>query len=111
MGKSKIGVIDLPSFYIDFEGRSKGLKNYRSTTRDVAKLLRELTAEKVDGLVIDLRGNGGGSLSEVISLTGLFIDQGPVVQVNDATGRTSVHKDNKRGVVYGGPMAVMVDRG
>ena len=111
LGKSKIGVIDLPSFYIDFEGRSNGLKDYRSTTRDVAKLLRELIAEKVDGLVIDLRGNGGGSLSEVISLTGLFIDQGPVVQVNDATGRTSVHKDNKRGVVYSGPMAVMVDRG
>lgn len=111
LGESRIGVIDLPSFYIDFEARSRGDKNYRSTTRDVKKLIRELQAEHIDGLVIDLRGNGGGSLSEVISLTGLFIDKGPVVQVNDVTGRTNVHKDTNRGVVYDGPLAVMVDRG
>lgn len=111
LGHSKIGVIDLPSFYIDFEARSSGAKDYRSTTRDVARLLKELKLEKIDGLVIDLRGNGGGSLSEVISLTGLFIDKGPVVQVNDATGRTSVHKDTNKGSVYDGPMAVMVDKG
>ena len=111
LGESRIGVIDLPSFYIDFEARSRGDRNYRSTTRDVKKLIRELQAEKIDGLVIDLRGNGGGSLSEVISLTGLFIDKGPVVQVNDVTGRTNVHKDTIGGVVYDGPLAVMVDRG
>ncbi len=111
LGESKIGVIDLPSFYIDFEARSKGDRNYRSTTRDVEKLIKELKAENIDGLVIDLRGNGGGSLSEVISLTGLFIDKGPVVQVNDVTGRTNVHRDTVRGVAYDGPLAVMVDRG
>ncbi len=111
LGQSKIGVIDLPSFYIDFEARGRGDKNYRSTTRDVKRLLNELKSEKVDGVVIDLRGNGGGSLSEVISLTGLFIDKGPVVQVNDVSGQTSIHKDNIRGVVYSGPLAVMVDRG
>ncbi len=111
MGQSKIGVIDLPSFYIDFEARGRGDKDYRSTTRDVKKLLNELKKEHIDGLVIDLRGNGGGSLSEVISLTGLFIDHGPVVQVNDVSGRTSVHKDTVRGVTYDGPLAVMVDRG
>lgn len=111
MGQSKIGVIDLPSFYIDFEARSRGDKDYRSTTSDVKKLITELKQENIDGLVIDLRGNGGGSLSEVISLTGLFIDTGPVVQVNDVTGRTSVHRDTDRGVFYDGPLAVMVDRG
>ena len=111
LGESKIGVIDLPSFYIDFEARSRGDKDYRSTTRDVKKLLNELKAENIDGLVIDLRGNGGGSLSEVISLTGLFIDRGPVVQVNDVSGRTSIHTDTISGVAYNGPLAVMVDRG
>ena len=111
LGHSKIGIIDLPSFYIDFEARSKGDKNYRSTTRDVTRLINELKAEKIDGLVIDLRGNGGGSLSEVISLTGLFIDHGTVVQVNDSKGIISRHNDNDRGVTYNGPLAVMIDRG
>ncbi len=111
LGQSKIGVIDLPSFYIDFEARGRGDKDYRSTTRDVKKLLNELKADNIDGLVIDLRGNGGGSLSEVISLTGLFIDTGPVVQVNDVSGRTSVHRDIVPGITYNGPLAVMVDRG
>jgi len=111
LGHSKIGIIDLPSFYIDFEARSKGDKNYRSTTRDVTRLINELKAEKIDGLVIDLRGNGGGSLSEVISLTGLFIDHGTVVQVNDSKGVISRHNDNDRGITYNGPLAVMIDRG
>ncbi|CAA6821068.1 MAG: Tail-specific protease precursor (EC [uncultured Thiotrichaceae bacterium] len=112
IGKSKIGVIDLPSFYIDFEARARGDKDFRSTTRDVEKLLSELRdKDKVDGVVIDLRGNGGGSLSEVISLTGLFIDEGPVVQVRDSENRKLVQDDTYPGIAYDGPIAVMVDRG
>ncbi len=110
-GKVKVGVIDLPSFYIDFKARNNGDKNYSGTTRDVKKLLLELKKEGIDDLIIDLRGNGGGSLSEVVSLTGLFIDKGPVVQINDTTGRTDILSDNDSGVVYSGPMAVMIDKG
>jgi len=107
----KVGVIRLPSFYIDFKARSRGDKDYAATTRDVKKLLLELEKEGIDDLIIDLRGNGGGSLSEVVSLTGLFIDRGPVVQINDSTGNTDILKDNDSGVVYDGPMAVMIDKG
>ena len=107
----KVGVITLPSFYIDFKARSRGDADYAGTTRDVKKLLIELNKEKIDDLIIDLRGNGGGSLSEVVSLTGLFIDHGPVVQINDTTGKTDVLRDNDSGVVYNGPMAVMIDKG
>lgn len=106
----RIGVIDLPTFYIDFAGRAKGDKEYRSTTRDVRKLLTQLEEENVDGVVIDLRGNGGGSLIEATELTGLFIDAGPVVQVKDAAGEVAVERDPNPGVVYDGPLAVMVDR-
>jgi len=109
-GKSTLGVIVLPSFYIDFEGRSNGDPNYRSTTRDVAKLIEELNQQQVDGIIIDLRGNGGGSLEEVITLTGLFIDEGPVVQVKNSDGRVRTHRDHQRGALYEGPLAVMVDR-
>lgn len=110
-GKAKVGVIDLPSFYIDFKARNRGDAEYAGTTRDVKKLLIELNKEGIDDLIIDLRGNGGGSLSEVVSLTGLFIDQGPVVQINDTTGRTDILRDNDSGVVYNGPMAVLIDKG
>lgn len=110
-GKVKVGVIDLPSFYIDFKARNRGDKDYAATTRDVKKLLLELKKEGIDDLIIDLRGNGGGSLSEVVSLTGLFIDKGPVVQINDTTGRTDILKDEDSGVVYNGPMAVLIDKG
>ena len=110
-GKVKVGVIDLPSFYIDFKARNRGDKEYAATTRDVKKLLTELNKEGIDDLIIDLRGNGGGSLSEVVSLTGLFIDKGPVVQINDTTGRTDILKDEDAGVVYNGPMAVLIDSG
>jgi len=110
-GKLKVGIIDLPSFYIDFKGKESGKANYRSTSRDIQKLLVELKKEGIDELIIDLRGNGGGSLSEVISLTGLFIDKGPVVQINDTEGRIEVLKDRNSGVLYDGPLAVMIDKG
>ena len=106
----QIGVIDLPTFYQDFEGRRLDEPDYRSATRDVAKLLAELKQEKVDGIVIDLRNNGGGSLNEAIELTGLFIDTGPVVQVRDARGRVDVQRDTHPGTAWDGPLAVMVNR-
>lgn len=106
----KIGVIELPAFYRDFEAESTGASNFRSTTRDVRRLLGELTAKGVDGIVIDLRGNGGGSLVEATSLTGLFIDTGPVVQVKDAFGKVEVESDTDPGLAYAGPLAVLVDR-
>lgn len=109
--KRRIGVIELPTFYLDFAGRASGKPDYRSSTRDVKRLLGELEADKVDGVVIDLRGNGGGSLTEATELTGLFIDQGPVVQVRNSQGRVEVETDPNPGVVYDGPLLVLVDRG
>jgi carboxyl-terminal processing protease len=106
----RIGVIELPTFYQDFEGRRRDESDYRSATRDVQKLLTELKAEKVDGLVIDLRNNGGGSLTEAIELTGLFIDEGPVVQVKDSNKRVQVESDPTRGTSWDGPLAVLVNR-
>ena len=106
----KIGVITVPGFYEDVQAQSAGDPNYRSTTRDVAKLLRELRAENIDGLVLDLRNNGGGYLPEATALTGLFIDHGPVVQLRDTTGRTEVLDDPENGPAYDGPLAVLVDR-
>lgn len=106
----KVGVIEVPTFYMDFEGRMKGDENYRSTTRDVRRLIGELQKEKVQGLIIDLRGNGGGSLSEATELTGLFIDNGPVVQVRNSQGRVQLERDTDDGVAYTGPLAVLVDR-
>src|SRR5690606_29375063 len=82
--EQKIGVIELPGFYQDFEARRLNKDNYASATRDVARLLKELKTKGVDGVVLDLRNNGGGSLTEAIELTGLFIDQGPVVQVRES---------------------------
>ncbi len=110
IGKLRIGVIDIPTFYRDFSAQQRGDKNFRSTTRDVRKLIKELEALSVDGIIIDLRTNGGGSLSEATELTGLFINTGPVVQIKDALGRVEVEKDVDPGVVYSGPLAVLVDR-
>ena len=107
----KIGVIDLPTFYSDFGARSAGDKNYKSATRDVAKLLGELKKAGVQGVVVDLRNNGGGSLAEANSLTGLFIDQGPVVQVRDSKGEVQVQGDDQPGMAWSGPLAVLVNRG
>jgi len=106
----RIGVIDIPTFYIDFEGRMNNEPDYRSTTRDVRRLVNELLEEKIDGLVIDLRSNGGGSLEEAINLTGLFIPTGPVVQVRGARGNVDVLRDRDPEVLYAGPMTVLVNR-
>lgn len=106
----RIGVIELPTFYLDFEAARRGDPDTRSATTDVARLLGELKAAKVDGVVIDLRDNGGGSLTEAVELTGLFIDRGPVVQVRESAGRVSVERDDERGVAWDGPLAVLVNR-
>ena len=106
----KLGVIDIPTFYIDFQGRMENKPDYRSTTRDVTKLINELKDEGIEGLIIDLRNNGGGSLEEAITLTGLFIPQGPVVQVRSTHGRVEVLPDTDPSVLYDGPMTVLVNR-
>ena len=106
----KVGVITLPGFYQDWDALRAGDANYRSTTRDVKRLLEELRKESVDAVLIDLRGNGGGSLPEVQSLMGLFIDRGPVVQVKWVNGQKEVLEDENGGAVYTGPLAVLVDR-
>ncbi|TNF35689.1 MAG: tail-specific protease [Gammaproteobacteria bacterium] len=106
----KLGIIDIPKFYIDFDAAANGDPNYKSTTRDVRKLLQELMAEDVDGVIVDLRDNGGGSLREVTELVGLFIKQGPTVQVKSTTGRVYIHEDEDPDITYEGPLAVLVNR-
>ncbi|WP_407297720.1 carboxy terminal-processing peptidase [Stutzerimonas zhaodongensis] len=106
----KLGVIEIPAFYLDFKALRAGEKDYKSTTRDVKKLLTELEEENVDGVIIDLRNNGGGSLQEATELTGLFIDQGPTVLVRNSDGRVDVLSDEQNGVFYKGPLAVLVNR-
>ena len=106
----KIGVINVPGFYSDYDGQRAGNPDYRSTTRDVRRLIEELKREGIDGLVIDLRGNGGGFLPEAQSLTGLFVDQGPVVQVQFANGAKEVLDDTEQGTAYDGPLVVLIDR-
>jgi len=106
----RVGVIEVPTFYLDFAARSRGQADYRSTTRDVRQLLSELDRDGIDALIVDLRGNGGGSLMEATELTGLFIDSGPVVQTRDASGWVEVNMDRSNRVAYAGPMAVLVDR-
>ncbi len=106
----KIGVIDIPAFYIDFDAMRRGEKDYKSTTRDVKVLLEELQAENVDGLIVDLRNNGGGSLQEANELTGLFIEYGPTVQIRHSSRR--VWRDGKRlrSDYYDGPLVVLINR-
>jgi len=108
---TRLGVIDLPSFYSSFEleGR-RGGGEQKSTTTDVAKLVRKLVSEKVSGIILDLRRNGGGSLEEAINLTGLFIKEGPVVQVRDFDGRVFKDEDPDSSILYDGPLIVLTSR-
>jgi len=107
---TKLGVISLPSFYMDYEAYQKGDPNYRSTTRDVKKLIEELKAEGVEGIVMDLRNNGGGSLPEAVDLTGLFIKDGPVVQVKNSANKIDVLPDEDKQIFYNGPLVVITNR-
>ena len=106
-----LGVITVPTFYTDFAARQRGEKDYRSTTRDVARIVQELTAQNIEGLILDLRDNGGGSLQEANSLTGLFIPTGPVVQIRGTGNRQQVLADQNPEVQYAGPLVVLVNRG
>ncbi len=106
----RVGVIDLPSFYMDMEGARRGLPEFKSTTRDVRKILDRFRSEGVDAVMLDLRKNGGGSLTEAINLTGLFIDRGPVVQVKDSNGKVEPYDDDDRGMAWDGPLVVLISK-
>ncbi|MCH2610202.1 MAG: carboxy terminal-processing peptidase [Pirellulales bacterium] len=107
----KVGVISLPSFYMDMDAARRGVRDYKSTTRDVRKLLKGFEeAGGVDAILLDLSRNGGGSLTEAIDLTGLFIDRGPVVQVKDPTGRVTAYEDENAGVAWDGPLVVLTSK-
>ncbi len=106
----KVGIIDVPSFYQDYDARAAGKSDYRSTTRDVERLIKELQAEGMQALVLDLRGNGGGLLTEAAGLVGLFVPEGPVVQLKETGGHTEVLDDPEPGVLWAGPVSVLVDR-
>ncbi len=106
----KIGVISIPAFYIDYNDYKAGNPNYKSTSHDVKILLDSLKQENVDGVVIDLRENGGGSLMEAVELTGLFVKTGAVVQVRDTKNQVDVQKDDDPSITYAGPLGILVDR-
>ncbi len=106
----RVGVIEIPTFYLDFEGQRSNQKDYRSTTRDVARLIDELEEEGIDGLVVDLRNNGGGALQEANTLVGLFISRGPTVQIRDSDGKVNILGDNGGKTHYSGPLAVVINR-
>lgn len=106
-----IGVISLPGFYQDFTARQNGDKDFKSASRDVARLLAELKQDKVDGVLMDLRNNGGGSLDEAVELTGLFIDKGPVVQQRNSQGNIKIESDDDARVIWKGPLGVLINRG
>ena len=101
------GIIKIPSFYINFDDAQKGILDYKSVTRDVKKCIDSLREKSVDGIIIDLRNNGGGSLQEAIELTGLFIETGPVVQIKSANGRIDVEKDFDKNIYYDGPLLLL----
>ena len=106
----KLGVIELPSFYMDMEKARLGYKDYKSTTRDMRKLLEDFKKQGVDAVVVDLRNNGGGSLIESIECTGLFIDRGPVVQVRDTNSEVEAYEDEDAGMAWSGPLVVLVSK-
>jgi carboxyl-terminal processing protease len=106
----QVGVIDLPSFYMDMDGARRGLPDFRSTTRDVKQILENFNRKGVDAVVLDLRRNGGGSLTEAINLSGLFINEGPVVQVKDSDGRVQPYYDLDPGISWSGPLIVLTSK-
>jgi carboxyl-terminal processing protease len=106
----KLGVITLPNFYMDFDAYQRGDSDYRSTSRDVKKLIGEMKAEGIDGLIMDLRNNGGGSLMEAVELTGLFIKEGPVVQVKNSLNKVEVLPDDEKEAFYSGPLVLLTNR-
>src|SRR5690606_22582044 len=106
----KIGVIKVPGFYLNFKEMQAGNPDYKSTTRDVRRILDTLKQEKVDAVLMDLRANGGGSLIEAVELTGLFIKSGPVVQVRDPNNRVEINNDEDESISWEGPLGVMIDR-
>jgi len=107
---NRVGVIEVPGFYMDFKAYRRGDPDYRSTTRDVRRLLGELRDDGVTAVVLDLRNNGGGSLQEATELTGLFIDRGPTVLVRDSQGQIQIMDDTRSGIAWEGPMTVLVNR-
>lgn len=109
-GKRLVGVISLPSFYEDAAALQKGDKDYRSAARDVARLLAEMKAQKVDSVLIDLRNNGGGSLREAVNLTGLFVGKVPVLQTRNAKGEITVEKNTATEQAWNGPLGVLINR-
>ncbi len=109
-GAYKLGVIQLPSFYMDMDGARLGKPDYKSTTRDVKRLLEEFNQKEVDAVVVDLRFNGGGSLTEAVNMSGLFIDQGPVVQVKGPDGRSQPYRDPEPGMLWSGPLVVLCNK-
>ncbi|MBI3464758.1 MAG: carboxy terminal-processing peptidase [Planctomycetes bacterium] len=106
----RIGIINLPSFYMDMDGAKQGKPNYKSTTRDVREILDGFREQQIDAVILDLRQNGGGSLTEAIGLTGLFIDQGPIVQVKDSDGHVEHYDDTERGTAWDGPLVVLTSK-
>ncbi len=106
----KLGIINLPSFYMDMKGARDGNEDFKSCTRDVKRIIDDFNKKGVDAVVLDLRKNGGGSLTESISLTGLFIEQGPVLQVKDPDGRVQQYDDTDKGIAWRGPLVVMISK-
>ncbi|MFZ1289276.1 MAG: carboxy terminal-processing peptidase [Melioribacteraceae bacterium] len=106
----KLGVIEIPSFYVDFDAKRTGDPDFRSTTKDVKKIISELKKENVDGIIVDLRNNGGGALDEAVELTGLFIKDGPVVQVRQSNGSITLEQDPDPSIIYDGPLGVVINR-
>ena len=105
-----IGVITVPSFYQDFAARRKGETNYKSTASDVKNIVEELEEIGIDAIIMDLRGNSGGLLDEATALTGLFIDNGPIVQLKDMDDNIEILDDPYPGMIYNGPLVIMIDR-
>lgn len=108
--KLKVGVVTIPSFYMDFDALARGDANYRSVTRDVAKILTDFNKQKVDAVVVDLRNNGGGSLYEAIELSGLFVKKAPVVQIRNRTGMLDIRSDENKRQLYDGPMVILTNK-